>query len=185
MTDPGARVPPESIRFRPLIRDDFPLLHRWLAAPHVRAWWRAEPPDLADIERKYGPRIDQTAPTRVFIFSAGDAPVGMIQCYRHADYPDWDGAIEIPAAAGIDYLVGEPDQCGRGIGSAAIAAFAIRVFDLYQDISSIVSTPQRDNRASCRALEKAGFILLDERDIDSDDPSDSDISAIYQLPRPH
>jgi aminoglycoside 6'-N-acetyltransferase len=39
--------------------------------------------------------------------------------------------------------------------------------------------PQAANYASRRALEKAGFRLLDERQLDSDDPSDAGPSAIY------
>jgi aminoglycoside 6'-N-acetyltransferase len=53
------------------------------------------------------------------------------------------------------------------------------------DIDVIVAAPQADNRASHRALEKAGFPLADERQLDSDDPSDAGPSAIYTLTRPH
>lgn len=48
----------------------------------------------------------------------------------------------------------------------------------------IVTAPQADNYASRRALEKAGFTLLEERQLDSDDPSDDGPSAIYALMRP-
>ncbi|HEY5398457.1 MAG TPA: GNAT family N-acetyltransferase [Trebonia sp.] len=123
------------VTIRPLSRDDFPLLHRWLAMPHVQAWWGSEPVAPADVERKYGPRADGTDPTRVFVIELAGQPVGIIQCYRHAEYADWDRAVGIPAAAGIDYLVVEP--------------------------------------ASRRALEKAGFRLVVERQLDSDDPSDA------------
>src|SRR5436309_11051192 len=44
-------------------------------------------------------------------------------------------------------------------------------------------SPQADNYASRRALEKAGFTLLEERQLDSDDPSDAGPSAIYTLAR--
>lgn len=176
--------PPGPIAFQALARADLSLLHGWLLAPHVRAWWRGKAPTRQDIEQKYGPQVDTTDPTRNFIFRLEDTPVGMIQCYRHADYPDWDRTIGIHAAAGIDYLIGEPDRCGQGVGSAAIAAFTTVVFDLYLDIAVIVSAPQKDNRASCRALEKTGFSLLHERALDSDDPSDAGISAVYALPRP-
>jgi aminoglycoside 6'-N-acetyltransferase len=58
------------------------------------------------------------------------------------------------------------------------------VFDLYPDVVTVVAVPQADNRASRRALEKAGFRLLGERDLDSDDPSDEGISALYARARP-
>jgi aminoglycoside 6'-N-acetyltransferase len=183
---PATRLqdPPGPVTLRPLGRDDFPLLRRWLAMPHVQAWWGGEPATLADVERKYGPRADAADPTQVFVIESGGQPVGIIQCYRHADYADWDRAVDIPAAAGIDYLIGEPAYCRQGVGSAAIAGFAPRVFACYPDVAVIVAVPQAANYASRRALEKAGFSLVGERTLGSDDPSDAGPSAVYALTRP-
>jgi RimJ/RimL family protein N-acetyltransferase len=173
-----------NVAIRPLSRDHFPLLRRWLAMPHVQAWWGSDPLTSADVERKYGPRADGTDPTRVFVIELADQPIGIIQCYRHADHADWDRAVGVPSAAGIDYLIGEAAHCGHGVGSAAIIGFAPQVFALYPDVAMIVAVPQAANDASRRALEKAGFSLLDERQLDSDDPSDAAPSAIYALARP-
>jgi RimJ/RimL family protein N-acetyltransferase len=175
---------PEPVTIRPLSRDDFPLLQRWLAMPHVQAWWGSEPVAPADVEHKYGPRADGTDPTRVFVIELAAQPIGIIQCYRHEDYPDWDHAVAIPAAAGIDYLIGEPAQCGRGFGPAAISCLVPHVFALYPDIPAIVAVPQAANHASRRALEKAGFSLVGERTLNSDDPSDAGPSALYAVTRP-
>jgi aminoglycoside 6'-N-acetyltransferase len=172
------------VAVRPLSRDDFPLLQRWLAMPHVQAWWGSEPAGLADVEHKYGPRADGTDPTRVFVIERADHPIGIIQCYRHEDYPDWDRAVGIPGAAGLDYLIGEPAQCGRGFGPAAITFLVPHVFGLYPEIAAIVAVPQAANYASRHALEKAGFSLVREAELDSDDPSDAGPSAVYALPRP-
>jgi aminoglycoside 6'-N-acetyltransferase len=172
------------VTIRPLSRDHFPLLRRWLAMPHVQAWWGGEPVTSADVERKYGPRADGTDPTVVFAIELADQPIGIIQSYRHEDYADWDRAVGIPAAAGIDYLIGEPAQCGRGFGPAAITCLIPHVFGLYPEIAAIVAVPQAANYASRRALEKAGFSLVDERKLDSDDPSDAGPSAVYALTRP-
>jgi hypothetical protein len=78
----------------------------------------------------------------MFIIELGGEAVGLIQCYRHADHPDWDRAVGIKAAAGIDYLIGEASQCGRGIGSTAIASFSPQVFAWYPDVDVIVAAPQ-------------------------------------------
>jgi RimJ/RimL family protein N-acetyltransferase len=172
------------VTIRPLGRDDFPLLRRWLAMPHVQAWWGTEPLAPADVERKYGPRADGTDPTRVFVIEVANQPIGIIQCYRHRDYADWNRAVGIPVAAGLDYLIGEPAQCGRGFGPAAITCLVPHVFGLYPEITAIVAVPQAANYASRRALEKSGFSLVDERKLDSDNPSDAGPSAIYALPRP-
>ncbi len=182
---PGERTGlTQPLEFRPLARADFPLLHRWLAAPHVRAWWRGPAPTLQAIEQKYGPRVDGNASTRCFIIHSAGIPVGMIQGYRHADHLDGDRTIGTPAAAGMDYLIGEADHCGRGVGSEVVTAFTTVLFSLYPDVAVIVAVPQADNRASRRVLEKAGFTLADERELDSGDPSDSGPSAVYSLPRP-
>lgn len=174
---------PGPVTVRALSRDDLPLLHRWLNMPHVRRWWRGEPATLTEVERKYGPRVDGVVPTRMFVIELQGERVGIIQCYRHADHNQWDNAVGIPAAAGIDYLIGEPSYIGRGVGSAAIACFTPHVFASYPDIDVIVAAPQADNHASRRALEKAGFTLAGTRLLDSDDPSDAGPSAIYTLTR--
>lgn len=182
-TAPSRSGSPGPIEFRALGHADLPLLHRWLSAPHVRAWWRdALSPE--EVERKYGPRIDGAGPTRCFVIEAGGDPIGMIQGYRHADLPAGDRAIGIPAAAGIDYLIGDASRCGHGTGSRVISAFAAVLFRLHPDVSTIVATPQKDNTASCRALEKAGFTLSHDAVLDTGDPSDSGVSAVYALPRP-
>ena len=175
-------MPTGRIAFRPLTRDDFPLLATWLAEPHVAAWWR-EPADPASIEQRYGPGVDGTDPTRLYVITEDGRPVGLIQCYRHADEPAWDRAVGIPAAAGIDYLIGESDRLGRGLGSRAIAAFSTAVFDRYPEVDVIVAAPQADNVASCRALAKAGYTLTGVRDLESDDPGDDGPSAVYLLAR--
>ena len=87
--------PPGPVTIRPLARDDFPLLHRWLAMPHVQAWWPGEPATPAGIERKYAPRVDGTEPTRVFIIELTGQAIGIILCYRHEDHTDWDRAAVI------------------------------------------------------------------------------------------
>jgi aminoglycoside 6'-N-acetyltransferase len=172
----------DGIKLRCLSRDDFPHLLAWINAPHVARWWD-DTADIDSIEQKYGPRLSIDSPTKVFIIEFADRPLGMIQCYRHADYPEWDQTIGIRRAAGIDYLIGDEQATGKGIGSRAIRAIADIAFAMYADIDLIVSAPQKDNMASCRALEKAGFVLAEERKLESDCPSDAGLSRIYTLHR--
>ena len=172
------------ISLRPLARPDLLVLGRWLAAPHVREWWREDGLTPADVERDYGPQIDGADTACTFVIEADAAPVGIIQCYRHADTPDWDRAIAVPSAAGLDYLIGMPEFCGRGVGTAAVAGVRPLVFALYPDVKTVVSVPQQDNLASRRVLEKAGFTLVGERLLKTGDASDAGISAIYSYDRP-
>jgi RimJ/RimL family protein N-acetyltransferase len=82
----------------------------------------------------------------------------MIQCYRTDDYPadtrDWDAAGLI----GMDYLIGEEELIGRGLGSAMISAFVEQVVrGVYSDARGVVADPEVANLASIGALRRAGF----------------------------
>ena len=172
------------ISLRALTRADFPLLREWLNEPHVRAWWRGPAPELADVEREYGPSVDGAEPTLCRVILAGGEPAGLIQGYRHDDYPDWDLAVGVPDALGVDYLIGPPDRRGRSVAPAAIAAFARELLALHPDLAVVVAVPQLANRASCRALEKAGFAFSRVTGLDTDDPSDIGPAAVYVYARP-
>ncbi|SEF58923.1 aminoglycoside 6'-N-acetyltransferase [Actinacidiphila yanglinensis] len=167
------------VSLRPLTRADFPLLREWLEQPHVRQWWREPEPTGAAVEAEYGPVVDGRDPTLCAVILADGQPVGLIQGYRHADSPDWDRAVGIPHAAGLDYLVGPPERRGQGIAPTAIAAFADLLLHSFPDVSVVVSAPQLANDASCRALQKAGFTHVRTTVLDSPDPSDAGPSALY------
>jgi len=168
----------DSILFRPLSRVDFPDVSRWLAAPHVARWWQ-RPADLASIERAYGPSVNGTDPTELFVIEVAGAPAGLIQRYRLADYPAWERAVDVASAAGIDYLVGEERQTRKGVASGAIRDFTDLVFERYPEVETVVAAPQQENLASWKALENAGYERHWEGQLDSDDPSDAGLSFVY------
>ena len=148
------------VSFRALARSDFPLLQQWLSEPHIDTWWH-EPLDLPRLEQKYGPRIDGTEPTHVFIIERADRPIGWIQWYRWSDYPEHAAQLEAePEAAGIDLSIGEPSSIGKGLGSKAIPEFVLNVVSAASGITAVVTDPEEQNGRSCGAFEKAGFIPI-------------------------
>jgi aminoglycoside 6'-N-acetyltransferase len=170
------------VTLRPLAPADFPLLVQWINEPHVARWWDGTA-DMASVNTKYSPRLDMGSPTRVFVIQIDNFSVGMIQCYRHRDYPDWERTVGIEGGAGIDYLIGDTRFTGKGIGAQAIREIAKIAFAIYPEIKVVLSVPQKENRASWRALEKAGFDRVDERKLESDCPSDAGVSYIYAFSR--
>ncbi len=168
----------EKITLRHLNQEDFPQLVDWINAPHVAKFWDGLT-NIEDVREKYGPRISSETKTHVFIANFDSTPIGMIQCYKHSDSPDWDRTVAVPNAIGIDYMIGNPMFVGRGIGPLIIEKMVQLAFEIYPDCAAIVSVPQQANRASCLALEKAGFVLKESRKLDSDCPSDAGISSIY------
>lgn len=178
----GAQDEP-AIRLRPLTAADLPAVSEWLGTRHVRQWWR-DPADLEAVEAKYLPRIRGDEPTEVYVIECGDRSVGIIQRYRFADYGSWaatlsEAGLAFPDAAGIDYMIGEGDCVGRGLGSRVVSEFSRRLFDAYADVVTIVVTPQAGNVASRRVLEKSGYEHVWTGSLDSDDPADSGPAAIY------
>jgi aminoglycoside 6'-N-acetyltransferase len=176
-----------SLSFVALTRGDLPLVHDWLTTEHVARWWAPTAAACAQVEHDLMGSIDGTDPTEVFLVHLDDVPIGLIQRYRIADDPDWARALsvaaDVTAAAGIDYLIGVPSLVARGLGTAMIAAFALDTFDRYPELSQIVVDPQVANRASWRALERAGFERVWTGRIDDDDPSNVGDAHVYRLTR--
>jgi aminoglycoside 6'-N-acetyltransferase len=169
-----------------MVSADLSLLQRWLCQPHVMEWWRGEPKDLAAVEAKYRPCIDGDDPTELFVITESGRPIGMIQRYLMADEDEWSTAfadiLDVSNAAGIDYLIGEPDAVGRGIGTAAIAMFVESIFQ-WRPVGSIVVTVQQSNPASWRVLERTGFTRVWAGELESPDPSDDGPEYVYVISR--
>jgi aminoglycoside 6'-N-acetyltransferase len=176
-----------SISFRPLRRDDLPLLANWLARPHVLRWWREES-DIAAVDAAYGPLIDGTDATEAFVAVHDGQPIGYIQRYRLDDNPEWQqsifSAVGETNAAGIDYLIGDESLTGQGLGRRLISDFVDDSWQRYPDIAAIAVAVQQENRASWRALEGAGFVRQWAGALVSDDPSDQGPSYVYLKARP-
>jgi aminoglycoside 6'-N-acetyltransferase len=177
-----------TVGFRPMAHSDLPRLLGWLREPHVAKWWREEPADLAAVVATYGPCIDGSDPTELFVVEVAGDPIGMAQRYLLADEPDWATAlavadgVDVGGAAGIDYLIGEPSAVGRGRGAALVAGFTSLVFD-WRPVPSIVVAVQQANRPSWRVLEASGYVRRWAGTLASNDPSDAGPAYIYAIER--
>ncbi len=139
-------------------------MHEWLNDPGVVEWWEGDDVSWPAVRRDYGPDRDEQYVEHWLALDDG-APMGWIQCYAIADEPEerdeWWALGADRTAAGIDYLLGDPGARGKGRGSAMIAAFVDQVvFGLHPEWTQVGASPFDANRASCRALEKAGFSTL-------------------------
>lgn len=151
------------VTFCRLVDEDLPMLHRWLNEPGVVRWWEGDDVSWDAVVRDYG--SSSTDATEHWVASTCGRDIGWIQCYAAADEPSeseqWFALGVDPTAAGIDYLIGDPADRGRGLGSAMIHAFvADVVFARRPTWSQACAAPYAENVASWRALEKAGFEFL-------------------------
>lgn len=163
------------LTFRRLTDDDLPLLHRWLNDPGVVRWWEGDDVSWAGVVADYGSGNDE--PVEHWIASLDGHDLGWIQCAAVAEWPDESAAwaalgVDVATCAGIDYLVGEPTQRGRGVGSAMIAAFVDEiVFGRHPRWTCAGADPVVANAASWGALARAGFRHIGDVE-DPDHPDD-------------
>jgi aminoglycoside 6'-N-acetyltransferase len=174
------------VALRPMTPEDLPALAGWLRAPHVEAWFPWEHGQVSPIEAvaaEYGPCLDGTDPTELFVIEAEGRAIGFMQRYRISDNPQWLAAlrpaVDASAAFGIDYAIGELDATARHFGSEAIRQLADETFERYRDAEAVVVAMQQANRPSWRALERAGFDRLWAGQLDTTDPSDAGPSYVY------
>ncbi len=185
MTDPKADVP--TFTWRRLAEGDFPLLRQWLAQPHVARWWNHETSAEA-VMRDFGPAAKGEEPSEDLLVFVDDRPFGLIQRCRLADYSD-DIAqlapiVDVPdGAMSIDYLVGDPEQIGRGFGPLMIRSILQGTWTDPAATCVIVAVSAA-NRRSWRALEKAGLRRIGEGDIEPDNPIDDPAHYVYCIDRP-
>ena len=177
-----------SVDFRPLRRDDFPMLRAWLAEPVVARWWNHETTTEA-VERDFGPAVDGLEPTDMLIATVDGKPFGLIQRYRIAAYEEYltelSAALPVPPdALSIDYLIGVPEVRGRGLGAAMIATFAELSWAAYPRAKDIIVPVAAGNQASWRALEGAGFSRVAAAELTPDNRVDPRDHYIYRLQRP-
>lgn len=146
------------VGLRPMDRGDLPDVARWRAAEHVQRWWAEDgSPDLETVTEKYGPDIDGTTPTRMWVVEVNGRSVGFVQDYRLRDYPEFALLTPDPEAVGVDYAIGEPAWVGKGIGVRMLWAWAQSARRRFPDVSAYFAAPDHRNASSLRALDKAGF----------------------------
>jgi RimJ/RimL family protein N-acetyltransferase len=151
------------ISFRRLTDGDLPLLHEWLNEAGVARWWQGNDLSPEGVAGDYG--SENSDPTEHWLASTEEGDFGWIALYRLLNSPEdlahWEPLGVRQSAAGIDYLIGDPSDRGRGLGSAMIRSFSDRVvFGMHPDVDQVCAAPYAANSASCRALENAGFMLL-------------------------
>ena len=180
------------ITLRRVGEDDFPLIARWLAEPHVHRWWFHET-GLEAVVRDFGPVARGEEPAEDLLVSLGAEPVGLVQRCRWEDWPEeleqlvagLAGTADVPAGAlTVDYLLGPPEVIGRGLGPRVIRVACDDSWEVHPDATAVVVPVAAANRRSWRALEKAGFHRVGEADLEPDNPVDGRRHVVYRLDRP-
>ncbi len=147
---------PVEYSFRPLTGKDMPLLARWLAEPHMTAWWGDAAAALEEIRE----HMDSIS-VEPFIVELDGRPIGYIQSYDPHLEDDHPYADQPFGTLGIDVSIGVPELLGKGHGSAIVRQFAEMLFE--EGTPRVIIDPNPSNLRAIRAYEKAGFRQLGRR----------------------
>lgn len=145
------------ISFRHITAADLPLLHEWIARPHVAEWW-GPPESLDELASDYAPAIAGSTTNQVFIAYDGDAPIGFIQWYQPVAYHDegWWQDEHDPGVRGIDQFLARADLLNQGLGTAMVRAFVELLFT-NPEVTRVQTDPSPENARAIRCYTKAGF----------------------------
>lgn len=179
---------PGQLTFRRLREDDLPLLARWLRDPEVERWWHHEHTD-EDVARDFGPAVRGEEPGEDLVVLLGGRPVGLVQRSPLAAYPDelerFAGVLDVPdGAVELDYLLGTPDVRRRGLGPRVIRTVVEGTWEEHPQASCVLVAVVAANRASWRALEKAGLRRVADAELTPDNPVDDPLHHLYRADRP-
>lgn len=153
-----------NITFVSLTESHYPLLLKWLEAPHVKAWWDPDvtwTPEL--IREKYGTYVKGykfqngiPKPIQAFIIHVDEIPVGYVQLYNAYDFHRGEPLMDLPESlAAVDIYIGESSFLGKGIGSQALVMFLEKYCD--DQYEAVFVDPHRENIAAIKTYENAGF----------------------------
>ena len=136
--------------FRPLARDDLPMLREWLHRPHVRRWWR-EPSTIADLERDYV-QPSAASSTCAYVAMRDETPVGFIQSYvvMGSGGGWWTNETD-PGARGIDQFLANAGDLGQGLGRTMVRAFMDQLLEDPR-VTSVQTDPAPGTSARSAAI---------------------------------
>ncbi|GAA5049492.1 GNAT superfamily N-acetyltransferase [Thermocatellispora tengchongensis] len=176
------------ITWRRLEERDFPLLREWLERPHVARWWHHET-SIEAVTRDFGPAARGEDPSEDLLTFLDGRPLGLVQRCRLGDFPEYltelSAILDVPAdTVSLDYLIGDPGQVGRGLGPQMIRAVVEATWRDHPAAPAILIPVSAANRASWRALEKAGLRRVAEGELEPDNPIDDRAHYLYRIDRP-
>lgn len=163
------------------------MLAGWLRDPQVARWWNHETSAEA-IERDFGPSVRGEEAGEDLVVSIDGCPIGLVQRSVISDYPEdlaeFTAIVDVPdRAVELDYLIGDADQRGRGLGARMIAAAVDNTWSDYPSTTAVLVAVVAANIASWRAVEKAGIRRIAEGPMSPDNPVDDPLHYVYRVDR--
>ncbi len=148
-----------TIGFKKLKEGDLQLMFKWLNTQHVVEWYEKKKSTYGEVKAKYIPRITGKEPTKPFLITVDQVPIGYIQEYYINDDPDLKPYVN-GNFAGLDLFIGDSAYLNRGLGTQILREFLKQVVFQEKDIEGCLVDPSPDNARMIRVDEKVGFVYL-------------------------
>lgn len=140
-------------RFVPVTRDDFPMLRRWLAEPHLGGWWGDPATEIGLFEHDLG---GGTVDMRIVWTGGADGrPFAYLQSYPAQAWPAPQYEAFGPGAMAMDMFLGDPAFLGQGHAQGFLRQ---RAAELIEDgAEAVLVDPDPKNSRAVATYRKAGF----------------------------
>ena len=141
--------------------EDIGLYKKWLYTTHVAKWYH-EPLDWIDEIEK---RNSEFLWLHHYIVEYEDKPIGFCQFYEYYNSGEtWNGNIDVDGTYSIDYMIGELNYLGKGLGKQIIRALVSKI-SYHNNAKRIIVQPEKENKASCGVLQSCGFEFDNQNEI--------------------
>ncbi len=169
-----------TVAFVLLEESHIPLMERWLNSGEAFRWYGGRLRTEEELRRKYLVEKPRTG-THCFIIEYGGRPIGYLQYFRIADYPDYYSLLcAEPHDYCLDLFIGRDDCIGRGIGTQVVRAALDRLIFTRPDAGRCLLGPSPENKRAIRCYEKCGFRHM--RTVTSDSGEVEYVMAVEKVP---
>lgn len=147
-----------NITFREATFEDCKMIRNWIKTNEfTRRWYYAGiVPRLSSLQKKMAQKL-QKQQTRVNIVLVDDFPIGYIQSYPVDGNGNWTRQVKVAEnMVSIDYFIGDIRFIHKGIGPKMISEYIERVIKK-EKFAAVLISPDPENRASRKCIEKCGF----------------------------
>lgn len=151
----------DSIILRKFEDNDRNMFKEWLYSEHVAKWYTEPVEWLNEIAN----RDTEYSWIKHFIVEKEGVPIGFCQYYDYAFSEEtWHGNMDVKDTYSIDYLIGETDYLGCGLGKS-IVLHLLNEIQNKTNAKKIIVQPDVENKASRSTLRSAGFLYDINNDV--------------------
>ncbi len=146
---------------RPLQDSDIALFETWVMREHVARWYE-QPLDWVEEMQRRKAEFDWITH---LILLYGEREIGFGQVYPYwKSGEDWQGTLPVEGTYSMDYLIGEPEFIGVGLGRETVRLLSELIFQ-WPDAQRIIVQPDEENLSSRGALLSAGYAYDDRNGV--------------------